>query len=126
MSALAPAQQVVSKRMNVLRQVVGDRPGGVVGEPDEPLELRKAAFTVCRLIPETISFGPGKSPDRAIVCFGFGYDRMIRRLGERNRCDVVWLVWCLRLQKDRTDPSQVSIVDEDWEELSLALQRLRG
>ena len=41
--------QVVSKRMDVLGQVVGDGPGGVVGESDRSLELRKAAFTVCRL-----------------------------------------------------------------------------
>ena len=81
--------QVVCKRMDVLGQVVSDRPGCVVGESDEPLKLRKAAFTVCRLIPETSSFGPGKSPDRALVCFGFGYDSMFCRLGERNRCDVV-------------------------------------
>ena len=79
--------------MDVLGQVVGDGPGGVVGESDEPLELRKAAFAMRRLILETISFGPGKSPDRALVCFGFGYDRMVCRLGERNRCDVV-CGWC--------------------------------
>lgn len=83
--------------MDVLGQVVGDGPGGVVGESDEPLELRKAAFAMRRLILETISFGPGKSPDRALVCFGFGYDRMVRRLGERNRCDDVVCGRCVVL-----------------------------
>ena len=42
-----------------------------------------------RLVPEASSLRTGKSPDRTLVCLGFGYDRMVRRLSERNRCDIV-------------------------------------
>ena len=83
--------------MDVLGQVVSDRPGCVVGESDEPVELREAAFAMRRLIPKTSSFGSGKSPYRALVCFGFGYDRVICRLGERNRCDDVVCGRCVVL-----------------------------